>query len=867
MLPRLVERLLRIVVPRQRVDGVLADLQDDYDRHRSRRWLATESLSLALFYLGARLRKVMRMMPLLARDCQMVLRSVRGSAAPAIAAAALLGVAISAVLVTGGLTHTLLFQRVSPAHGDALRRVAAADLQGRTSLRFSLPEVNTIRDHVAGTAELTTVYLQPVALRANGTDVHTMAEVVDGRYFGITGTSARVGRVLMPPDDRPNAPPVVVLAEPFWRRQFGGRLDVVGRDVSLNGAAFTVIGVAATIGSRSSLGASVDSWVPIAHADPILDAGWRTEITDRWFTVFALPTPPANAVAVESRLAAATADLQRGYPEAWRERRLHTTDATVLAGSQRSAATMLALVLGGLTVLIVFAAASNASGVLIARAAASSRATAIHLAVGAGRAVVIRRQLIEGASIGGLAGLLAVALYQWVRRELAEVALLPTLSLRLDLPLDIQIGAMSLGVGAFVGTVLAIAPALWSSQANIVDALRHADGRVSGGSLAARTRRRLVSTQVGLSLVLVVGAALFLRSLDVLASTDLGFARHGLVAMDFDVEPRAQTPAQLNALGREVLTRIAALPAIAGTAMSNRAPVDGSTPTVEVREPGDDTARFSDVTMYLTTEGYFDAVGVTFIAGRPFTMTEANDAASVVIVNESLAGRLWGTSHALDRTLLVSGEHQPLRVVGVARDSKYRTLTEERPPHIYRPTPPALGLTLLARTRGEPRAAMAAIQRELDHIRPGLVGFFPRTMEDHLAVQLLPTRAAANAATILATLALLLSGVALYALVTWLVVLRRREIGVRVALGATRWDVHRLVVRHALSAAAPGMVMGLLLAIALGVVARSALFGVAPVDPIAIGVALAVVLIVVLAAGYLPGRAAASVDPVQALRQ
>jgi predicted permease len=415
------------------------------------------------------------------------------------------------------------------------------------------------------------------------------------------------------------------------------------------------------------------------------------------------------------------------------------------------------------------------------------------------------------------------------------------------------------------GVLLALGPAWWSTRMDVTRALNDGDHRAGGSFRSTRTRRALVSIQVCVSMVLVIGAALFVRSLDALGDVDLAFDGDRLVAMDFDVEPVVANREELPVLAREALRRVNALPGVVAAAMSNRAPVDQSTPLTVV-QAGGHGPHVGDVTVYLATERYFETVGVSLIRGRRFTADEVDAAADVVIVNESLAQRLWAVGDPLERWLHVPSEGKMLRVVGVARDSKYRTLTEANRPHIYRPAAPTVGLTLLARTRENPRATLRAIQTELDAVGPGLVGFFPRTFDDHVAVQLLPMRAAANAASLLGALALVLSAAALYGLVSWFVVLRRREIGVRMALGASVNDVRCLVVRQALMAAAPGMVAGTIIAVAAGALARAALFGISPLDPVALGGGVLVLVAVVLAAGYWPSRAATAVDPATLLR-
>jgi predicted permease len=868
-LPRHVELLVRRVVPRDRADTVLADLESDYATasagRAARWWLMRETASLLWSYATVPLSRARSLSPIWMRDVQLAVRGLRRGKLAAIAAAALLAVGLAAVLLAAGLTDALLLRSVSATHPETLRRIVASDRDGRLITRFSFVELQYIRQQLQEAAELGAVYLQPAVLRALNTDLQTMVEVVDGPYFRLTGTTVVLGRGLMAQDERAAGPPVAVISASLWRRQLGAAPDILGTTIRLNGASYAVIGVADAAGSSSFLGAAVDAWVPLAQADPLLNTGWRTDPRNRWFTPFVLPRR-GNAE-LEQRLAVASDDLGRAHSDPWRERTLHTTKATAMIGTQRTAAATLAAVLVGLSVLILIASASNVGGVLLARAAVSARSAAIHRSMGAGRLAVARRQLFEGALIGVVAGAGAVGLYAWARVALAEIALLPTLAFRLDLPFDGHVMALGVAGGSVAGLLLALGPAWWTMSLDLTNALRESGERSSGSRRLSGVRRLLVSVQVGLTLVLIVGAALLSRSLDALVGADVGFARHGLVAMDFDFEPAGLSADVMAGLGHEILTRVATIAGVQSVAMSNRAPIDASTPVVEVGLPGTNQATVTDVTVYLATERYFETVGVPLVTGRSFTATESSAGADVVIVNQSLAARLWPDESAVEQALYLPGEQKSVRVVGVARDSKYRTLTEVDRPHIYRPTPPALGLSLLARTASNPRETLRVIQRELDAIGPGLVGFFPRTLDDHLAVQLLPTRAAAGAAAALGALALALSAVALYALVSWFVVLRAREIGVRMALGATPHQVQRLIVRQALVTALPGVAVGLVLTVVMGIVSRAALFGVSPYDPVALGTGIAVLMTVVVAAGYVPSVRATKLGPSVALRQ
>lgn len=732
-------------------------------------------------------------------------------------------------------------------------------------LAFSEVELEHVRANLPDAATIATANLQPVVLRVGDTDVQTLAEVVGGHYFDLIGLSTALGRPLLEADAAPGAPPQIVISERIWRRRFARDPSVLGTIVRLNGRAFTIVGVTAGASNSSLLGASVDAWITLAYADAMLDRNWRTNPDNRWWTTFVHADATA-AAEVTAALARATVDLASRLPEPWRDRKLITVPGTLLAGSQRNAAATLSVVLTLFAGLILVAAAANVGGLFLAAAAADRGRAAIQLAVGSGRLGILRRHLIEGALVGGGAGAAALGIYAVIRIQLAEVALLPTLTLSLDLPLDAQLIALAVVGGALVGSLLALGPALWITRLDVAQTLRDGSGLSSGGAGLSRARRILVAAQVAISITLLAGATLFARSMDTLAGLDVGFPRDGLFAMDFDLEPSANASEMLPALAREALDRAQAVPGVVAAAMSNRAPIDSSTPAVSVLPPGSNGQPLDDVTFYLATERYFETVGVPIVQGRAFTADEVAREEAVAVVNETIASRLWPDGEVLGRALLLLPEGRTVRVVGIARDSKYRSLSEAPRPHLYLPTAPAFSRALLIRTNDDARRAMLAVQAALDQVGPGVVGFFPRTLDDHLAIDMLPTRAAANAAAILGALALVLSGAGLYGIVMWFVEVRRREIAVRVALGANANDVRWLVVKQAVMAAAPGLVIGLIAAIALTFIGRSLFVGIGAVDLMSLLFSASVLAAIVIVASYLPSRRASRVDPATVLR-
>lgn len=869
LLPRVVAALTRACVPARSTPQVLDDLADDYadalatrGRGAARLWLVRETLSLLLSYGTFRLRRLLRSWRWLVRDLQQASRSIRRRPFGSFAAVAMLACGLSSVAFTAGLVDALLLRPISKEHGANLNRLAHLDRNGRVGSTFSYVELQQMADQLEPASTLAAVNLEPVMLRAGNMPVQTLGEVVTPSYARLSAADIIAGRGLRPSDDEPGAPPVAVLGETFWRNRLASTSSVVGSSVVLNMTPVTVVGITRARASIAYFGASVDVWIVSEAADAMLNRGWRTDPEDRSWIAMAISTPDA-ASGFPTRLASAASALSHARPEIWRDRRLIARPGLLLAGSQRGPAVALASVLGALAALILAIAVANASGLILARAAIDSRQAAMHLVLGAGRAALVRRRLAEGTFLGIVAGLLALGLYAWARVGVAEISLQPNLTLRVDLPFDAPLGAMVLLAGAGCGIILALAPAIWAMRLDMAAQLRRGTVR-AGNALLPGVRRALVSAQVALSLALVVGAALFARSLDALASADAGFSRHGLVAMDFDIEPASGIVDSVS-LAREALERVRTTPGITHASMASRAPVDPSTPFSSVRRPGDQ-APAADSTYLEITDGFFDTVGLRLVRGRDFTALDPADG-SVAIVNENLAARLWPGEDPLGRSLVIDHLGKTAQVVGVARNAKYRSLTESGAYHVYVPSEAKFGLALLARSATEPRRMLAALQARLDQVGPGVVGFFPRTIDDHLSLELLPGRAAAASATALGFVALLLSTAGLYGLVAWFVEVRRQEIGVRMALGASRSSVGRLIVGQAVRAAAPGVVVGFVLCAVLAYGARAVIAGVSTIDPVSFIAGLVAVTLIVALASFVPCRQATRIDPAIALKE
>ena len=362
-----------------------ADLLDDYQRARDAKgaaraaiWLTRECLALTAVLLVASLQRSLRSTRVLRRDLHLVVRALGRRPASSMGVIAMLAIGLSAMAGTWGLSTALLFRPISDVNPDQLRRIGYVDRSGRTVLRFSEVELETIRNGLAATSTLSAVYLQPIVLKAQDDDTQTMAELLDGKHFGLLGIDVSAGRPLLELDAVLNAPPVAVISDTVWRDKFRRDPGVIGTTVRINGHAFTVVGVAAAGANGSFFGGGVDAWITTAHANAVLNRNWRTNPDDRFWTAF-VRTESHAAARVDAALVRATHDLTQQLPDPWRERRLITTPATILAGGQREAAISLSLVLGALSMLILATAAANVGGVLLANALANRSRAAILL--------------------------------------------------------------------------------------------------------------------------------------------------------------------------------------------------------------------------------------------------------------------------------------------------------------------------------------------------------------------------------------------------------------------------------------------------------------------------------------------------------
>jgi putative ABC transport system permease protein len=690
------------------------------------------------------------------------------------------------------------------------------------------------------------------------------AASVSGNYFDLLRVRPLVGRVLRAEESRPGAAPVVVLGEQLWRERFAGDPSAVGRAIALDGKPYTIVGVvpdaAGMSGDRERL------FVPLVHERDPAQRGWHS------YDAIARLKPGVTLEAARAELRSIGARLATEFPESDRG---WTIDALSLRESlvPGEVATVFAVMLGAVGFVLLIAAA-NVANLLLARTAGRARELAVRAALGAGRARVLRLVLLESVIVALGGGLLGVAVaFVGVRalRDSIPVNYPAWLSFEVDWRVLAYAFALSVGTGLLFG----LAPALRATRRALAPTLREQGRASSGGAGARRLRDGLVVTELALSLVLLVGAALMTKSMLRLQAIDPGFRAAGVLAARVRMggERYAATTARSALLGSAV-DRLGALPGVVAVSATSAAPLSGSssgsTFVVEGREVPVGEAPSAETRAVLP--GYFRALELPLVAGRDFTAAEAADTATrAVIVNETMARRWWPGADAIGRRVSITGSGADaawMTVVGVTRDVRQRRLGRAAEEQLYLPFAAMTrrDMTLMVRTAGDPETLAPAVRDALAALDATLPVADLRTMPAMVHASLWQQRLYGTLFGTFAAVAVLLAVVGVYGVIAYAVAQRVRELGVRIALGARPRDVAALMLRDGARLATLGLGVGIVLALGITHVLGSTLQGVSPRDPaVLVGVA-AVLGAAALVACWIPARRAARVDPLVAMR-
>ncbi|HSS19139.1 MAG TPA: ABC transporter permease [Pyrinomonadaceae bacterium] len=707
-------------------------------------------------------------------------------------------------------------------------------------------------------------------------------EYVTDNYFDVLGVNALKGRTFDQAAGS-SAVPVVVLSEHLWRTRFNSDGAIVGRQVSLNGFSFTVIGVAPKNFIGTEVGLDRDLWVPLAMhpvlntpdssraADPI--ANRFTERRSHWLAVFARLKPGVSREQAGDELTTVATHVAETYngkvdPETLRSVRLLKMSGGMDPRDQEDALPVAGIVMA-VVALVLLIACANIAGLLLARAAIRRRETAIRQALGATRRRLVRQWLTESILLGIAGGVLGLLLALWANQLLIS-SLQNTPLATLELGLDWRVLGFTLALSVATGIVFGLAPALHASRLDIVRALKSEDGG-RAGLRRSRLRAVFVTAQVTLSVVLLIGAGLFIRSLQKASAIDPGFRVDSGLTVPVNLGLLRYKEAEGKNFYRNLLTRVEAQPGVERASLVRFAQLGFSFAQFQVFAEGGNAGSTKEglsTGFNVVGPNYFKAME-TPLRGRDFAQTDRDGAPGVAVVNETLAATLWPGEEALGKRISVSGPEGPfLEVVGVARDGKYRSLGEAPRPYIYQPVLQSYDpkMTLVVRTTGEPRSVAGAVSQQIRDLDANLPIADIKTLREQVDLSLFPSRIAAWTLGGFGLLALLLSAIGIYGVVSYSAAQRTREIGVRMALGARKKDVLSLVLGEGLSVIAIGLVVGLLLAFLATRAIASFLYGVSGTDPLTFAGVPLLLGFIALVACYVPARRATKVDPLNALR-
>ena len=755
------------------------------------------------------------------------------------------------------------------------------DYQGTHSdCSLSYPMFQQIRDQKNLFANVM-AFAGPAQLDLSGNGAATIAqgELVSGSYFETLGVLAALGRTLDSEDEKPGAEPVAVLDYGYWQRAFGGSPSAIGRTIRLNNTAFTIVGVADSGFTRLTPGKSVDLWVALTQG-PQLGQVWtqvntssgRPDANNWWLVVVGRLKPGVTRERAQAAVNALYVNgALHGTKPVWTaadDPHLWLLPAQQgLSGIRYEYGKPLILLMAAVGIVLLIACA-NVAGLMLARSAAREREMAVRLAVGAGRRRVIRQLLTESLLLSSLGAALGALLAYVGATGLAAFFSSNSYSpLRLDLAPNGLVLLFAIGVAVLTGIGFGLAPAFRGARANVVTELK---GNTTAIGLGVRERlglgKGLVVMQVALSMVVLAGAGLLLRTLDKLHRIDPGFDTRNILLFSIDPELAGYNKRQISDLYTNLQRRLAALPGVASTSYSSDAILDGGLWTEDVRVEGQADKNTVESQMLSIGPDYFETMKIPLVEGRFLAASDMGSAQMTAVVNREFVRKFTGGRNPIGLHFGGTDPKDPQwQVVGVVGDTKYESLRSAIRPSAYVPLT-AGGATFELRTAISPVGLMPAVRNVMHEVDDNLPVIRMRTQSDAIDRLLFNQRLIARLFGLFGALGLMLACIGLYGLLSYDVTRRTREIGIRTALGAQRHDVLLLVLRQGFLLVLVGVTLGTAAAIGVTKLLESLLYDVRPTDPFTFTLTAALLIAIGLIASSLPARRAMHVDPSTALR-
>jgi predicted permease len=715
-----------------------------------------------------------------------------------------------------------------------------------------------------------------VTLTGDGEPEQIPAQLASGNFCEVLGPTLAAGRTFRADEDAtPGASPVTVLTYGLWQRRFGGDPGAIGRTLTVNGRPFTVIGVTGEGFRGTATLGGPELWVPMSMYREVL-SGQALEFFDSrrglFYEAVARLKPGVSVQQAQASMQAFGKGLEEAFPTDFRGRSLAVrslAEGTFPPAFQQQlvlAGTVLMAVVG----LVLLIACANVANLLLARASARRQEIAVRLSIGANRGRLVRQLLTESVLLAGLGGIGGIVVAYWARAAIwaYRPAFVPASAI--DLNFDARVIAFTVGVSFFTGLAFGLVPALQGSRADLVTELKDRSSAPSGSRWFG-VRNLLVVAQVMLSFVALAGAGMFLRSLLNAQAIDTGFDGRRQAVLFINPGTQGFDEARSRELYRRLLDRLRATPGVESATLATSVPLFGGGLGRTVFRDGQDdndprNGRLTQVNQ--VAGGYFDTTRIPIVRGRGITDADRQTAAPVAVINEAMAAQLWPNEDPVGRTLRLFGVKTEWQIVGIARTIKYNFVGEDPTSYLYLPLDQSFStqVAVQVRSAGDPSSVLGTVRRELQQLEPGLALTNVSTYESVLRQSLWAPRMAAWLLGIFATLALLLAAVGLYGVLAYSVTQRTRELGIRMALGASDGTVRTMVVRQGLVLALAGLLPGVLVSWALSRMITRLLYGVAPGDAVTFSVVPVMLVVVAVGATLLPAWRASRVDPAEALR-
>jgi predicted permease len=711
--------------------------------------------------------------------------------------------------------------------------------------------------------------------------------LVSGTFFDVLGVRAAAGRLFTADDDRtPGAHPVVVFSHGLWTRRFGKNPSVLGQSVVVNGHPMTVVGITPPGFHGIEVGAAVDVYVPLTMQAQVLPT-WKSAMGDwrvRWLTTMARL---ADGVSLEQAKAGADVvykqllreDLQRLTSKSIRFRQRFVQKRIELLPGGRGTSALRdqskrpLAVLMGMVGLVLLIACANVANLLLARASSRQKEVAVRLSLGASRFRLVRQLLVESVVLALAGGMLGVVFAAWTADLLVRTLPYESAVRVLSSEPDMRVGLFALALSLLTGLVFGLVPALQSTRSELAPTLKSESGSLLGGTAPFRFRKVLVVAQVALSLLLLIGAGLFTRSLMNLRALDPGFQATRLLAFSVDPSLGGHDVSHRMALLQKLQDDVAAEPGVASVSIAEVPLMTDSQSSSTVAVEGYEAKEGEDMNPHFNGvgPGFFSTMGIPLLAGRDFTDADRLGAPKVAVVNEEFARYFFAGRDPVGRRFGLNreGKKPDIEIVGLVKDGKSASLREEKRRFVYTPymqTTELGGVTFYLRSTVEPTALGPRLRSIVQHADASLPVTDMKTMRAQIGESLFVERVVAGLSAAFGLLATLLATVGLYGIMSYAVTLRTREIGVRMALGADSRAVLLMVMKEVSLLALIGVAVGLPGGYGLGRLVESQLFGLTARDPITFVVATAALLQAAFLAGYVPAVRATRVDPMAALR-